>query len=81
MKRIQGRYFLDGWLAPEIEGSPYYMECLESMHPKIRKYSEDQKSKAYHDLAFADPGFSAEIAKKRNCIATIKRWNISPMCY
>jgi hypothetical protein len=77
MKRIQGKYFLDGWLAPEIEGSPYYMECLESMHPKIRKYSEDQKSKAYNGMAFAHPRLSAEIAKKRNELYTIPNYPTS----
>lgn len=49
MNQVEGEHFLGSWLVPKIEGSPYYMDFLESMHPKIASYNPRQMSKAYDD--------------------------------
>jgi hypothetical protein len=58
MKSIDDKYPLRKWIIQKIEGSPYYMECIDSMHPKFSSYTRAQKIKAYNDWPLAIPGSS-----------------------
>lgn len=77
MERILAEHFMKDSLASIIESSPYYMECLKSMHPKVEHYTPEKKAKAYRNLAMAHPRLRAEVARKRNAMYSVPNYATS----
>jgi hypothetical protein len=77
MSEIEENHYLGDWLVPKIEGSDYYKDFLESIHPRIAFYSEERMSDAYNALAHSHPRLTAEIAKKRNRLYGIPNYPTS----
>ena len=70
-------HFMKKWLLPRINSDPHLMECLTSMHPKLKHYTLKNKLKAYSDLASTHPALRAEIAAKRNALYKIPSYATS----
>jgi hypothetical protein len=77
IREFEANHFTKDWLVPKIEGSPYYLDFLESIHPRIASYNPKQMSKAYQDLANTHPRLLWETAKKRNGIYGIPSYPTS----
>jgi hypothetical protein len=77
MEMLADEPVVPGGLRARVEGSPYYMDFLKSIHPKIEFYKRKKQLEAYNRLAYAHPRLRAELAKVRNELYAIPNYPTS----